>query len=90
MSLDGNHSDMVKFPEHDRNGYEKICNVLKDFVRNAPMKIKARKESLGGKDKGIVSSSVEHQIRAKSTELTKDQKGMDHIPSISLKIDGLQ
>ena len=90
MSLDGNHSDMVKFPEHDRNGYEKICNVLKDFVRNAPSKIKARKDSLGDREKGILSSSVEHQIRAKSTELTEDQKGMDHIANKYLKTNGLQ
>ena len=33
MSLDGNHSDMVKFPESDCNEYEQICNVLKGFVK---------------------------------------------------------
>ena len=49
MSLDGNHSDMVKFSEFDRNGYEKICNVLKDFVTVAPSVIKARKDNLDGK-----------------------------------------
>ena len=90
MSLDGNHSDMVKFCENDRNGYEKICNVLKDFVKNAPSTIKARKDSLGGKDKGVVSSRVEHQKPAKSTELTEDQKGMAYIVIDFLKIDGLQ
>ena len=89
MSLDGNHSNMVKFSENDRIGYEKICNVLKDFVGKAPSIIKARKDSLGGREKGIVSSSVEHQIRAKSTELTEDQKDMDHIANKSLKTDGL-
>ncbi len=55
MSLDGNHSDMVKFSEFDRNGYEKICNVLKDFVKVAPSVTKSRKDSLDGKDNRIVS-----------------------------------
>ena len=54
MSLDGNHSDMVKFLESDRKGYEKVCNVLKDFVKVAPSIIKARKDSLDGKDNRIV------------------------------------
>ena len=54
MSLDGNHSDMVKFPESDCNGYEKICNVLKDFVKVAPSIIKARKDISDGNDSGIV------------------------------------
>ena len=45
MSLEGNHSDMVKFSEFDRNGYAKICNVLKDFVRDAPSIIRARLDS---------------------------------------------
>ena len=54
MSLDGNHSDMVKFSEFDRSGFEKICNVLKDFVKVAPSIIKARKDSLGGNDNLIV------------------------------------
>lgn len=76
MSLDGNHSDMVKFSENDRNGYEKICNVLKDFIKDAPSTIRARKNSLGGKSKCIVSYRVEPQIPPKSTELTEDQKGM--------------
>ncbi len=54
MSLDGNHSDMVKFSEFDRNGYEKIRNVLQDFVKVAPSIIKARKDSLDGNDNHIV------------------------------------
>ena len=45
MSLDGNHSDMVKFPESGCNGLEKICNVLKDFIHDAPSIIKARLDS---------------------------------------------
>ena len=90
MSLDGNHSDMVKFSENDRNGYEKICNVLKDFIKDAPSIIKARKDSLGGKGKDIVSSRVELQIPPKLTELTDDQKGMAYIAIKLPKIDGLQ
>ena len=90
MSLDGNHSNMVKLSENDRIGYEKICNVLKKFVGKAPSIIKARKDSLGDREKGIPSSSVEHQTRAKSTELTEDQKGMDHIANKYLKTNGLQ
>ena len=90
MSLDGNHSDMVKFSEIDRNGYEKICNILKDFVEDAPSVIKARKERLAEKDTLVVSSCVEPQIPAKPTELTEDQKGIFSIATKSLKIDGLQ
>ena len=88
MSLDGNHSDMVKFSENNRNGYEKICNILKDFVEDAPSIIKARKNSLADKDKRIVSSCVESQIPAKSTELTGDEKGIPSTATKSLKIDG--
>ena len=76
MSLDGNHSDMVKFSENDRNGYERICNVLKDFIKDAPSTIKARKDSLGGKGKDIVSYRVKPQIPPRSTEFMEDQKGM--------------
>ena len=90
MSLDGNHSDMVKFSEIDRNGYEKICNILKDFVEDAPSVIKTRKERLAEKDTLVVSSCVEPQIPAKPTELTEDQKGIFSIATKSLKIDGLQ
>ena len=54
MSLDGNHSDMVKFSEFDRNGYEKVCDVLKVFVKLAPSVIKARNDSLDGKNNRIV------------------------------------
>lgn len=82
MSLDGNHSDMVKFSEFDRNGYEKICKVLKDFVKVAPSIIKARKDSL--------NANGEHQISAEPTELTEDQKGMAHIASRSLRMVGLR
>ena len=90
MSLDGNHSDMVKFSDNDRNGYEKICNILKDFVEDAPSIVKARKDRLADKDIRIVSSCVEPQIPAKPAELTGDQKGMFSIATKSLKIDGLQ
>ena len=90
MSLNGNHSDMVKFSENDRNGYEKICNVLKNFIKDAPSIIKARKNSLGGRGKSILSSRVEAQIPPKSTELTEDQKGMDYTAIKLPKIDSLQ
>ena len=82
MSLEGNHSDMVKFLESDRNGYEKICNVLKDFIRIAPSIIKARKDSL--------NANVEHKIPTRPTELTEDQKGMAYIASRSLRTVGLR
>ena len=82
MSLDGDHSDMVKFSEFDRNGYEKICNVLTDFVKVAPSTIKARKDSL--------DANGEHQLSAKPTELTEDQKGMTYIASTSLRTIGLR
>ena len=45
ISLNGNHSDMVKFSEYDRDGYEKVCDVLRDFVRRADSVIKARMET---------------------------------------------
>lgn len=44
ISLNGNHSDMVKFSEYDRDGYEKVCDVLKGFVRRANPVIKTRME----------------------------------------------
>lgn len=42
ISLNGNHSNIVKFPEYDRDGYEKVCDVLKDFIHRADSVIKAR------------------------------------------------
>ena len=46
ISLNGNHSDIVKFSEYDHDGYEKVCDVLKHFVQRADSVIKARMEIL--------------------------------------------
>lgn len=48
MSLDGNHSTMVKFDENDRGGYEKVRYVLRDFTLHANSVVEARvRKSLG-------------------------------------------
>jgi hypothetical protein len=48
ISLDGDHSTMVKFSETDRNGYPKVRNVIEDFVEHAIPTIKSRLQRLGG------------------------------------------
>lgn len=45
ISLDGDHSNMIKFSDNDRDGYEKVCNVLQEFVRDAGPVIKNRIQS---------------------------------------------
>ena len=76
MSLEGNHSDMVKFLESDRNGYEKICKVLKDFIKVAPSIIKARKDSFEGNELRIVPLFVssEAYITSYSTPIAREAK----------------
>ena len=46
VSLDGDHSSMVKFSDNDRDGYEKVCDVIQDFTRNACTVIKARMQNI--------------------------------------------
>ena len=42
VSLDGDHSTMIKFSGNDRDGYEKVCDVVQDLARNAVTVIEAR------------------------------------------------
>ena len=42
ISLRGDHSNMVKFSENDRDGYEKVRDVLQDFITHADAVIKNR------------------------------------------------
>jgi hypothetical protein len=42
LSLDGDHSTMIKFSENDRDGYEQVCDVVQDFIQNAGTVIGAR------------------------------------------------
>ena len=45
LSLNANHSDMVKLTEHDRDSHDKVCRVLEGYVGAACPIIKLR---LGG------------------------------------------
>jgi hypothetical protein len=49
ISLNESHSNMVKFPENDRDGYEKVHGVLQDFIRHAHTVVQKRIQSSAGK-----------------------------------------
>ncbi len=63
-SLDGNHSDMIKFSEQDRHDYPIVREVLRDFIREADLVIKRRFEK-----------SSEAQRRNDSRQLPREQHG---------------
>lgn len=50
VSLDENHSNMIKFSDYDRDGYEKVCDVVRDFVKHAGIVIKARIKNISSKN----------------------------------------
>ena len=49
ISLNATHYDMLRFPENDRDSYEKVRDVFIEFVDVAPEVIKARLEGLHSK-----------------------------------------
>ena len=52
VSINADHSGMVKFSEYDRDGYEKVRDVLKDFISHAGVVIGARMRARTGEDLG--------------------------------------
>ena len=42
ISLNGDHSTMVKFSENDRSDYPKVCDVLESYTKSAVQTIESR------------------------------------------------
>ncbi|MCJ1313277.1 hypothetical protein MMC25_006954, partial [Agyrium rufum] len=75
ISLNGDHSSMIKFSENDRDGYEKVRHVVQDFTRNACPVIEARLQN--------ASSTLEIPRK-----LTPDEQGCLqslHFPEMDLR-----
>ena len=50
ISLNGDHSSMVKFSENDQNGYEKVLYVVQSLTSNANTAIEARIKQFSSPD----------------------------------------
>jgi hypothetical protein len=57
VSLDGDHSSMIKFSENDRDGYEKVRDVVQAFVKQANTVIRARIQGSSKKSMCLITLS---------------------------------
>ena len=84
MSLDGNHSTMVKFNENDRGGYEKVRYVLREFILHANPVVEVRVQKTLGRYRHLshvfrcvtlhLTSSKVRQYPQDETKLQKSSK----------------
>jgi hypothetical protein len=83
VALDGDHSSMIKFSENDRDGYEKVREVIQAFVKDANTIITARIQGSMKKSMCLVTFSsyaAELNLRLdcslRPREWTKDEQGL--------------
>jgi hypothetical protein len=83
ISLYGDHSSMIKFSESDRDGYEKVRDVVQAFMKNANTVIRARIQGSTKKSMCLVTLStytaelnlrLDYSLRLR--EWTQEEQGL--------------